>query len=411
MAGVSILNVAREVRLTPLATPQEPRHQVSEPPTAYSFSAYGDMIADRLRMEAYVEALRRTVGPQSVVLDLGAGTGIMALIAAKLGARRVYAIEPAPALQLGRDAARACGLDARIEFFETVVSEVSLPEPANLLVSDLRGSLPFFERHIPSVSEARRRLLGPGATIIPREDCLLAALVDARDIHDSLLRPWAGDAYGLDLSMGRGIATSTPRGVQLKAEQLLTRSLAWEALDYRTRDRTNASGDLQFEIERSSAGHGIVLWFDSVLAAGVSLTNAPGAPKLIYGQTFLPWPEAVTLEREDQVTVSLRADLVGRDYLWRWGTQVGRRGRAIISFEQSSFDGALLSHDSLRKRSEAHVPVLTDEGEIDRDVLQAIDGRRGLGEIARLLVERWPGRFQDWPDALRRVSALAARYR
>jgi protein arginine N-methyltransferase 1 len=335
----------------------------------------------------------------------------MALVAAKLGARRVYAVEPSAALQLGREAARANGLAERIEFFEAMASEVTLPELADVLVSDLRGTLPLYQSHLLSIADARRRLLAPGATIIPREDSLWAAIVEAREAHESLLRPWFTNGYGVDLSAGRSMSTSTLRGVRLKAEQLLSQPLVWETLDYRTREQTDAMADVCFEIDRPGDGHGIGLWFDSVLTDDVSITNAPGGAKLIYGQTLLPWPEAVSLQRGDEIAVSLRAAFVGHDYAWRWTTRVERRGCLVVTFEQSSLAGAPLSLSLLRKRREGYVPVLTEDGEIDRDVLSQINGKRTLGEVALLLAERHPRRFSTWKDALRRACALSGRYR
>ena len=77
---------------------------------------YGFMIADNARMDAYVEALRRAVGSDSVVVDIGAGTGVFSLLACQFGARRVYAIEPAVAIQVAREIAAANGYADRIEF-------------------------------------------------------------------------------------------------------------------------------------------------------------------------------------------------------------------------------------------------------------------------------------------------------
>ena len=136
----------------------------------YSLHFYGEMIANRPRVERYVEALRQAVKPDSVVLDLGCGQGLFALLACRFGARRVYAIEPDNVINIAREAAAANGFRDRIEFFQSVSTEVTLPEPATIIISDLRGVLPWFQKHIPSIVDARQRLLAPGGVLIPRRD-------------------------------------------------------------------------------------------------------------------------------------------------------------------------------------------------------------------------------------------------
>lgn len=71
----------------------------------HSIANYGAMIADRVRVSAYADALRRVITSDSVVIDLGTGTGIFALLACRFGARRVYAIEPSDAIQVAREIA------------------------------------------------------------------------------------------------------------------------------------------------------------------------------------------------------------------------------------------------------------------------------------------------------------------
>ena len=80
----------------------------------YSLHFYGQMLADATRMEAYGAALRQTVRPDSVVMDLGCGPGVFAVLACKLGARRVYAVEPENVISLAREIAarqRLCRSD------------------------------------------------------------------------------------------------------------------------------------------------------------------------------------------------------------------------------------------------------------------------------------------------------------
>src|SRR6266508_1892420 len=55
----------------------------------YSLAAFGNMLTSQVRMDAYIEALRRTVTPTSVVIDLGSGTGIWSLLACRVGAPRL----------------------------------------------------------------------------------------------------------------------------------------------------------------------------------------------------------------------------------------------------------------------------------------------------------------------------------
>ena len=68
----------------------------------YSVYDFGCFIADKIRTDAYVQALRQGVKQNSVVVDIGTGTGIWALLACRFGARKVYAIEPNDAIQVAK---------------------------------------------------------------------------------------------------------------------------------------------------------------------------------------------------------------------------------------------------------------------------------------------------------------------
>jgi protein arginine N-methyltransferase 1 len=130
----------------------------------YTIGGHGAMLSDRVRMDAYEAALAATVRPGDVVLDVGTGTGIFALLACRMGARQVYAVEPGDSIHLGRAAARDSGYADRIRFIQGISTEIELPERADVMVSDLRGLIPLFEQHIPSVIDARERLLVPGSS-------------------------------------------------------------------------------------------------------------------------------------------------------------------------------------------------------------------------------------------------------
>jgi protein arginine N-methyltransferase 1 len=380
----------------------------------YSLRAFGAMIADRVRMDAYTLALRRAVKPGSVVVDIGTGTGIFALLACRFGARRVFAIEPDDVIQVARELATANGFADRIEFIQDHSTRVTLPERADVVIADVRGGLPGLQ--VPTLIDARRRLLAPGGTLIPQRDTLWAAVVDVPALFGSLVDPWVVHGEGLDMRLARRMVTNqvhkTRRG-PLTPEQFLTDPHTWGDIDYTRIESTETAGDLRWTATRSGTCHGVVAWFDTVVAEGIGFSNTPLAPELVYGSLFFPWSDPVPITAGDSVAVSLQCRGVGDESLWCWNTRVtgpGEPGVEKAGFRQSEFYGAPVSLERLREREAGHVPRLNEDGEIDRLVLDSIDGANRLEDLARLAAARFPKRFPRWEDALTRVSDLARTY-
>ena len=379
----------------------------------YSVSSYGRMIADKVRTEAYLQALRQVVNSDSVVLDLGTGIGIFGILACQLGVRRVYAIEPDDAIQLAREIARANHFSDRIVFIQDLSNHVTLPERADVIITDLHGVLPLYGHLIPSIADARKRLLVPDGVLIPQTERLWISLVEAPDLYLHHTVPWGNDVYGLNVGPWRRIVTNTWRKAHVKPEQLLVEPRCWATLDYSTMSDPNLSANTSWIGKREGTAHGIVVWFDSQLGDGVGFSNAPGAPELIYGNAFFPLLAPLTIVPGDVVTVQLDANLVGEDYVWRWQTRVqesngGKRLKA--NFKQSTFFGAPLTSERLRKRSAAHVPVLNDDGKLKNLILSLMNGQMSLEQIAQQLTLQFPERFSEWQDALDLVGQTSQKY-
>src|SRR5688572_2766349 len=223
----------------------------------YSVNFYGQMLADAPRMDAYAAALRRTVKPDSVVMDLGCGPGVFALLACKLGARRVYAVEPENVISLAREAAAANGFADRIEFFEKLSTEITLSEPATIIISDLRGVLPWFQQHIPSIIDARARLLAPGGTLIPGRDFVFASLVEAPKRYEEIVAPWVSNQFDLKLSAGASRITNTWRKTRIEADELLTEAVCCKTLNYYELNSADLDAEISWRAARSGTAHGI----------------------------------------------------------------------------------------------------------------------------------------------------------
>ncbi len=369
------------------------------------------MIADKVRMEPYVAALRRYVTPDSVVLDIGAGTGIFALLAAQFGARKVYAIEPNEAIQVARQLAADNGLADRIEFIEELSTRISLPEKADVIISDMRGTLPLFEQHLVSIKDARARLLAPNGVLIPQRDTLWATLVSAPELYDSYVAPWQQHNHGFNTQAALRVVLNTWGAGRVKPEQVLAPPQFWTEIDYRQVSTLNARGEMNWTLEHGATAHGMLVWFDTVLADEIGFSNAPGGGADVYGSAFFPFQTPLELSPADRVTVQLRADLVGEDYTWSWQTAAQEAtGAAKAQFKQSSFYGVPFSPKQLRKRAEQYLPRLNETGKLDFYVLGLMSEEFAQGEIAQQLVERYPQRFADWKVALTYVALLSEKY-
>src|SRR5258706_609933 len=169
----------------------------------YDIYDHGRMIADRVRGDAYARAIAATVRPGDVVVDLGTGTGVLAVLACRAGARRVYAIEPAGIIEVAREIAAANGCLDRIELLQSDARAIKLAEKANVVIADLRGTIPFFTASLAVLIDARNRFLAEGGALIPQKDIMAAALVESPDAYAVHDQPWASPWEGIDLTPAR----------------------------------------------------------------------------------------------------------------------------------------------------------------------------------------------------------------
>lgn len=373
----------------------------------YSVVGYGRMLADRTRMDAYLRALEATVRPGSVVLDIGTGTGVFALAACRLGARRVYAVDPADAIRTARQVARDNGFGDRIELIQGVTTGLSLPERADVIVSDLRGVLPTFQTIVATLADARERLLAPGGVMIPRADTLMAAPVEWAGAWDDVAGPRT--VNGLDFGAAQRAAVNEWTRGKADPAALLAPPAAWARMDYRSITTPDVRGEPVWTVERAGNAHGLALWFETDLADGIGFGSGPGADT-IYQTAFFPWPEPVALSPGDVVRAELQARLVADDYVWVWNSTIERAGHSPLAFRQSTFLSNPPSVERLRRRADGFRATLSTDGRMDAWVLERMDGNATLGEIAHELRDRFPGRFASWEAALTHVGRLSEQY-
>lgn len=317
------------------------------------------LLTDPHRMVAHLKALEYLVKPGMVVLDAGAGTGVLAMLAARAGAKKVYAVESMPVAALARQLVADNGLSDRVEVIEADLRTLPVQEPVDLIVSDCLGRFLYDDQMLEAMAAAFR-WLKPAALVAPRTVELLVAPVHAG--HLPLVDAFERPILGLELSrLGEELRHETWGGAFAASAVLSTPRVVarWDLPGEAPRVAFEGSFPL-------SAGRlvGLAGWFRATLADGVVLETAPGI-ETHWHQVFWPMPaHTVTASDVLEVTLGLTS-LVGASGEPSWafsGRVVGSTGdigiRAavgIVDIEVEGQDGEALDAEGARRFEEGDV--------------------------------------------------------
>ncbi len=269
------------------------------------------MLADRVRTEAYRDAIYEIVKPGMVVLDVGAGTGILSFFAARAGARCVYAVDNSDILDTTRELAIANGFGDIVKCMDGRAEELELPEKVDVLVSEWMGLYALTEAMFESVVAATKKHLKPGGQVIPGALRLFLTPVREDKLYNEHgLGYWEGDVYGFDYSPMinhelTDLETNTVDGgnaIALCAPRVVARFDAYTtpAEDYWFKT------ELSFEIEQDGPCHGFLGHFDADLSEGVVLSTSHETPLTHWRQSWFPLKERQLL-RGDRIELRFRA--------------------------------------------------------------------------------------------------------
>ena len=367
-----------------------------------------EYLADRCRVDAYRAALGRVVRPGDVVVDLGAGSGILGLLACQAGAGRVYAIEEGSIVGLAREVAAASAYADRIVHVRGLSTFVTLPERADVVVTDQIGNFGFEAGAFEYLPDARQRFLRPGGRTIPDRIAICAAPcehAEARGWVDFWTRP----VLDLDFSPVLPMAASTGYPVTLEGTHLLAEGRPIAEVSIAEWSGQPLKRQVSWTIERAGTLHGLGGWFSAALAPGVELTNAPAARDRIRRRNvFLP-VDPVAVRPGDRIEGTIT--ILPAQMMVDWAIAVADAGGAVRSRSRhSTFEGMLISAEDLARTAPAARPVLSRAGEARRQVLTLCDGAHTVGDIEAALLAGFADLFNGEADAARFVAEVLVPY-
>jgi len=290
------------------------------------------MLADPVRMDAYEAAITAQVRPGMRVLDLGTGTGILAMWAARAGAE-VIAVEPHAILHVARRVAEANGLGDKIRFVHGDSRALTLEAPVDLILTECMGNFFVTDEMQPVLRDLPRHLAQGGATI-PRQISLYLGAATLPLWRE--LSFWDDPIGGFDYTEASPFAHQAayviacePEFISAEPAQVARFALV-EAPDELCLEAT-------LPVTRAVTLHALVGWFDADLGGGITLTTAPGV-RTHWGQMAFPLP-ATAVRPGDAVEVTLRLamdDALRGHYTWSGHIRRPEHPDGDISFSRDT---------------------------------------------------------------------------
>lgn len=270
------------------------------------------MMNDEARNEAYNRALQKVITPDSVVLDIGTGSGLLSMMAIRAGAKHVYTCEAEQIIaEKAKEIIALNGMADRItvipKMSTSVQVGVDMPEQADVLVSEIVDVGLLAEGVVSSTQHARALLIKPGAPILPCGAVVYAALIESEQIHQD---NHVATANGFDVSPFNEFSSIIyqQKRIDNYRHVLLSEPFEIFSFDFAGASITPAQREICVQVSRNGTFHAIVMWFHLYLDNEIFINTWPEQNDSCWMQAVQTMPEAVTIKASHTVTVSAEHD-------------------------------------------------------------------------------------------------------
>lgn len=267
------------------------------------------MLNDVERNDAFAAGIDKAIRPGDTVLDIGTGTGLLAMLSVQAGARHVYSCEADPLMaEIARNVIHANGMADSITVLTGLSSDLvvgrDLPAPVDVIVTEIVDCGLIGEGLLPTIRHARTELLRPGGTLVPGHAQVHGALVSstaARRLNT------VTQACGFDIRTLNRVSTAGHFPIRLGTWPHEWLSPSHGLLDFDLLHDPLVAGSAlhMFTVQSSGLADGIAAWFSMDLGHGVVLRNTPDNPLSHWMQAFVPFTEPVAVEAGEALEVCL----------------------------------------------------------------------------------------------------------
>ena len=245
------------------------------------------MLDDVVRTSSWLQAVKSVVTPGDIVVDIGTGSGILAIAAAIAGAKQVFAVESSRIAKSAEHMVQNNRVAPQVTIVRGWSRDVVIEQQADVLLSEILGHSPFAEGLLASLSDAKERLGKPTARCIPARLRLFAVPVKlSREwlskqlFLPEKLRQWALD-YDMDFaglgSMNPPFMSTLMRQEVVSGWPKLSEPKVIVDVDFASHVPKVVEGTHDFRIDSGCHDCGVALYFEAVLTKEISVWTDPWA--------------------------------------------------------------------------------------------------------------------------------------
>lgn len=293
--------------------------------------AHQTMLEDKSRLESYNTALKSFIIPKkSVVIDIGTGTGILAMMAAKLGAKHVHAIEAGKIANIAEKIISDNKLSSKITVHKSLSSEVNINDKADIIVSETMGFTGLEEGIVDIFREALLKFGHRDTKIIPSKVKVSLVPVSDGTVQNEILNFWSIPIHNFDYSYIQNLATNNIFSRQLISEnEYLSDPEEVYALDLSDKAKNLNEETKEFLIGRNDTLYGFSGWFTVDLTDQIVLSSSPQNKLNHWQQFFIPIKKPVFVNTNDTVKIVIKMQKHFGLTVFTWEITVNRNDIVI----------------------------------------------------------------------------------